>query len=247
MKTPLFYLFLALTTTLFADVEVIEKWEFSEPDGTQFSGMFSNSGTHLANVDRASASVSDGKLTFTNAGDEDSIFLINAFAARGLASGVYEASWTYTDADFSATHEAGARASIGFDLRDNNGTAYKGYDDLLIGGVRLNYEKQWIELQYQDSVAENYIRIAKIERSILPAPLHVRMRIDLDKSGEPGSFQVFLKLGDEDEINPLTDGVISAGAKLSSYRILQQITNGNTNWKKGDSVSIDNFTLSRAF
>ena len=79
---------------------------------------------------------------------------------------------------------------------------------------------------------------------VLPEPLRVRIRYDFDTAGQPGSMQVFLKLGEEDEINPVTDAQIPEGSALDGYRILQQMTNGKTNWKVGDVVAVDDFTLS---
>lgn len=226
--------------------EVLETWTFSEADGTTIDGTSSDKGTLLSTVSRSTAAVKKGRMEFFPDGETDGVFLINAFAQGPVSSGVYEVSWTYTSAAFANTLEVDGSANIGFDFRDTKETRYKGNDDGLLGGVRLRYEKKHILIQYSAAGdANRFTTVASIDRIVLPDPLSVRIRYDLDNSGKPGSMQIFLQLGEEDEINPVTDAEIPEGTVLSGYRILQQITNGKTNWQKGDVVSIDDFTLSK--
>lgn len=245
MKTYITSITLALSMAFVASAEVLEQWTFSEADGAQFSEMLSDKGTRLATVDKPSASVQNGKLKFVSSDEIDSIFLINKFAGGSYKTGVYEMSWTFTNAVFAATHEVKGKANAGFDFRNNSGTPYKGNDDIFVGGVRLSFENGSIQIQYQDSTTPRYMKLAKIERLVLPEPLHVRIRFDLDAAGEAGSMQVFLRLGEDAEINPLTDGVIPEGSILNGFRITQQITNGKTDWRKDDSISLDNWTLTK--
>lgn len=228
-----------------ASAEVLEQWTFSEANGTNLSQILSDQGTRLATVDKPSTSVQNGKLKFVSSDEIDSIFLINKFSETSMDSGVYEVSWTFTNAVFAATHEVNGKANAGFDFRNHSGTPYKGNDDIFFGGVRLSFENGSIQVQYQDSTTSHYTKLAKIERLVLPDPLHVRIRFDLDAAGQPGSMQVFLRLGEDPEINPLEDGVIPKDTILNGFRIIQQITNGKTDWRKDDSISLDNLTLTK--
>ncbi|MBL6838971.1 MAG: hypothetical protein ISQ75_07860 [Puniceicoccaceae bacterium] len=245
MKLPLSCLVLLVSSVFAESTKMLEQWTFSETDGTSLSLMLSDKGTPLASVDRPSARVKDGKLWVDAEGEYDSIYLINEFAGKPFSSGVYQVNWTFTNAAFAGTHGVKGKANAGFDIRDTGDTRYKGNDDVVLGGVRLSYEKKAIEIQYQDSLQERYTEIALVDRVVLPEPLHVRILFDLDRSGEPGSMQVFLRLGEEEEINPLADGIIPKGVQLKGFRLTQQITNGGSNWQQGDSVGMDNFTLSR--
>ena len=245
MKSHLLVLFTLTFITLVASAEVIEMWEFSEEDGTSLSGMLSNKGTALANKDKPSAKVSNGRLKFTAEGEEDSIFLTYEFGAPNPTTGIYEASWKFTSAAFPNTMEAKGRAFAGLDLRDTGATTFKGSDDRVIAGVRIGFLKGAIVVQSQDHEGRAYEEIAKVERVVLPEPLSVRIRMNYDTVGQPGSMQIFLRLGDEEEINPVSDGVLPEGYQLKGYRVIQQITNGGTNWKMGDYVTIDDFSLSR--
>lgn len=245
MKSHLLVLLTLPIISLISSAEVIEMWEFSEADGTGMNGMLSNKGSSLTNKDKPSAKVSNGRIKFTAEGEEDSIFLTNTFAAPNPASGVYEVSWKFTSAAFPNTMEAKGRGFAGIDLRDTGATTYKGSDDRVIAGVRIGFFKGAIVVQSQDHEVRPYEEIAKVERVVLPEPLSVRIQMDFDKAGEPGSMQIFLRLGDEDEINPIPDGVLPEGCQLKGYRVIQQITNGGTNWKLGDYVTIDDFSLSR--
>jgi len=225
--------------------EVLETWTFSEADGTTMDATTSDQGTALSSVSRPTAAVKKGRLEFFADGETDGVFLINTFAQGPVSSGVYEVSWTYTSAAFANTLEVDGSANIGFDFRDTKDTRYKGYDDGLLGGVRLRYHEKHILIQYQPAHVVKFETIASIDRIVLPEPLRVRIRYDLDKSGLPGSMQIFLQLGEEDEIHPVSDAIIPEGSVLDGYRILQQITNGKNNWQVGDIVSIDDFTLSK--
>ena len=234
----------ALSSLLSA--EVLETWTFSETNGTLMDATLSDKGRELSSAVRNTAAVKNGRMEFFPDGETDGVFLINEFSAPEMAAGVYEVSWTYASAAFANTMQVGGSANLGFDFRNTMGTRYKGVDDERLGGVRLRYENKAILIQYQQAPERNkFITIASIDCIVLPDPLQVRVRYDFDKAGEPGSMQVFLKLGDEDEIHPVTDAMIPAGAILNGYRILQQITNGKTNWQKGDVVAIDDFSLTK--
>ena len=227
--------------------EVLETWTFSEADDTTMDATASDQGTLLSTANRPTAAVKNGRMEFFADGETDGVFLINAFAQQPVSYGVYEVSWTYTSAAFVNTLAVDGNANLGFDFRDTKETRYKGKDDGLLGGVRLRYADKHILIQYTAAGdANKFVTIASIDRIVLPEPLRVRIRYDLDNSGKPGSMQIFLQLGEEDEINPVTDAEIPEGAVLSGYRILQQITNGKTSWQQGDVVSVDDFTLSKA-
>jgi len=226
--------------------EVVEAWTFSEADGTLMDATYSDQGNMLCPQTRPTLILRNGRVEFVSDGVTDGVFLINPFSGEPITSGVYELSWTYVSAAFVKTMEVDGSANVGFDFRDTKDTRYKGSDDGLLGGVRLRYEGKHIMIQYQSANEEKFETIASMDRVVLPEPLRVRIRYDLDNSGQPGSMQVFLKLGEEDEINPVTDAKIPEGAVLDGYRILQQMTNGGTNWQIGDVVAVDNFTLSKA-
>lgn len=245
MKTNLTLLTILLLSMLSASAKVLERWEFSHPDGTQLSQMLSDKGTQLTNKDKPSAKIRKERLEFTGEGDEDSIFLINEFAKRPDLSGVYEVSWVFTSASFGYTHEVDGKANAGIDLRDTGETVFGGKDDTVLAGVRLSYINKTIEIQYQDSEQLVYEKIARIERVVLPEPLQVRILLDFNRAGQPGSMQIFLRLGTDDEINPVVDGILPQGTELKGFRLIQQITNGGANWQKGDYVTIDNFTLTQ--
>lgn len=245
MKTYIPVYVLAVLTSCVASAEVLEKWTFDYPDGTPLSQMLSDQGWPLANADKPSARVRAKRLELDAQGDIDAIFLINEFSSKPAKTGLYEVAWTFASAGFARTHEVKGRANAGFDFRDTGDTRYKGKDDRVLGGVRLRYEKKVILIEYQDSTTDKFTEIARVERVVLPEPLHVRIRFDLDQAGQPGSMQVFLSLGDEPEIQPVTDGIIPEGVSLSGYRLIQQITNGGTNWQEGDYVTLDDFMLSR--
>jgi hypothetical protein len=218
-----------LLSTLSA--EVLETWTFSEADGSEMDATYSDNGSVLSSATRPTAAVRDGKMEFFSDGATDGVFLINGFAGMPMSSGVYEVCWTYTSAAFVNTLEVGGSANLGFDFRNTMSTRYKGNDDERLGGVRMRYENKTIQIQYQVAYEARFTTIASIDRIVLPDPLRVRIRYDLDHAGQPGSMQVFLKLGEEDEINPVTDAKIPEGSILNGYRILQQITNGKTNWQ----------------
>lgn len=242
------HLLISLTLSfisLMCSAEVIEKWEFSEEDGTGLSAMLSDKGTAFSNKNKPSAKVSNGRLRFTAEGDHDSIFLTHEFAAPNPTDGIYEASWIFTSAAFPNTMEVKGRAFAGIDIRDTGETTYKGDDDKVIAGVRIGFHKGSIVVQYQDHEGAAYQEIAKVDRVVIPEPLNVRIRFDYSKVGKPGSMMIYLQMGDEDEINFISDGVLPEGVRLKGYRIIQQITNGGTNWKLGDYVTVDDFTLSR--
>jgi hypothetical protein len=244
MKRSALICLLSAASVLMATAEVIEKWTFDYPDDTPLSQTLSDQGTPLATVDKPTARIWGNRLELNAEGDNDSIFLINEFSGPALPRGIYEVEWSYMSTDFARTHEAKGRAVVGFDLRDTRGTRYKGKDDVVLGGVRMHFNKTDILIEYQDATSEKYIEIAKVERVLMLEPLHVRIRFDLDQSGQAGSMQVFLRLGDQPEINPLIDGMIPEGVQLSGYRLIQQISNGGTAWQKGDYVTVDSFTLS---
>lgn len=245
MKKSLLILLTLSCVSLIASAEVIEAWEFSEEDGVGLSRMLSSKGTALANKDKASAKIYNGRLKFTGEGEEDSIFLTNEFTSPNPSSGVYEASWQFTSAAFPNTMEAKGRAFVGFDLRDTGPTIYKGADDRVIAGVRIGILKGSIVVQYQDHEGAPYQEIAKVERVVLAEPLNVRIVLDYENAGAPGSMKIFLRLGDDDEINPVSDAVLPKGIEPKGYRLIQQITNGGTDWQLGDYVTIDDFALSK--
>lgn len=245
MKTFAPICILTVATSLLAPAEVLEKWSFDYPDDTPLSQTFSDLGNPLGNNDKPSARVWGNRLELNAEGDNDSIFLINEFSGQPIATGVYEVAWSFTSTGFARTHEVKGRATVGFDFRDTAGTRYNGKDDTVLGSMRMHFQKTDILVEYQDAVSGKFIEIAKVERVVLPEPLHVRIRFDLDLAGEPGSMQVFLGLGDQPEIHPLVDGTIPENVKLSGYRLIQQISNGGTAWQSGDYVTIDNFALSQ--
>jgi len=174
-------------------------------------------------------------------GSTASIFAGQAFGTGELTSGVYEISWDVTSASFTSGTTS---ANVGFEFRDRVGTSDPS-DDIVIGAVRMRFEGGELKLQYSDAYVTNAL-VASSGTPTLGANLYVYARIDLDNAGSAGSFQVGYKYGSDPIEHTIQNGTANVGASLSldGYRIVQQTTDGFNDWATGDTVSIDNFTLS---
>jgi hypothetical protein len=225
---------------------VIDAWNFSEVDGTSISATLSTQGKPFARGEHPTAKVKDQALEFSYDGETDAIFAITEFSKQALRTGVYEISWVFNKMDFTQTAAAQGIANVGFDFRDTEGTTFKGKDDTILVGLRLSFEKGQTRIQIQTANDRKFKTVAMYDFSVLRDPLAVRLRLDLNEAGKPGSLQAFLKLGDSDPEQVLAAASLPAGKGLSGYRVIQQMRNGNTNWVQGDHIAIDAFKISKA-
>jgi hypothetical protein len=225
---------------------VIDAWDFSEADGTSITATLSTQGKPFARGKHPTANVKNQALEFSYDGKTDAIFAISEFSKQALRTGVYEISWVFNQMDFTQTAAAQGMANVGFDFRDTEGTTYKGKDDTILVGLRLSFEKGQTRIQIQTADDPKFKTVASYDFSVLRDPLAVRLRLDLNKAGNPGSLQAFLKLGNADPEQVVIDATLPAGKGLSGYRVIQQTRNGNTKWAKGDRVAVDDFKILKA-
>ena len=242
MKTP--GLILPLILASIATADVIDKWSFSEADGTALGSALSSRGKPLHVHGGPLVSIKNEQLVFASDGIAGHTFRICEFTDQAISSGTVEFAFEFSSADFSRTALSGGSGNIGFDFRDTKGTLKNPGDDAILGGIRLRFAKG--QLLLQSAVQEQglrYISIATLETDILEEVMRIRVQFDFNRSGKPGSMRVFFKLGEAMEIEALSDGQLPVDASLSGFRIAQQTINGGNNWQVGDFVAVDNFTI----
>jgi len=229
----------ALLSATAVQAGVLEAWTFSEGDGTGINNTLSDLNTRFGPAASGNASVQAGALQFGYDGSTGSIFQGQGFAGSvgSLSSGVYDISWTFTSASFTS---GTTLASVGFAFTDRVDTT----GDL--GQLELRYDAGTFGLRFDDAVVGAGTPIAGFSVSANTlAALAITVRIDLDNAGTAGSFQIGYQYDADPFIWAVTDGTAVAGLTLDGYEIQQQATIGERDWVAGDTVTIDNFTLSQ--
>jgi hypothetical protein len=216
-------------------VNASETWSFSEKNGSPLAKAKSDAGTSFAG-NSPIAKVKGGSLELSADGKTESTFRISGFA-KPATSGKIEVSWTYTSADFSKTAAAGGSGNAGFDLRDINKTRNSPKDDTIHVAVRLRFQKNQLLLQYADTAnIKKWITLKRIKGNSLDKPMTISLVANLNK----GALSISAN-GEELAANAR----IAKGKPVSGFRIAQQTINGGNSWLPGDSVSVDNFSITK--
>ena len=214
---------------------LIDLWEFSESNGTGLSGALSNTGNNLGN-DATLVSVQNGTLEFSSDWDGSSgtasTFRTTDLSTDPITSGIVQVSWTVTSASFVNTEAVGGAGRVGFELRDTDPSNNN------FATVKLNYlgASNEFALDYGDGQAV-------IASGTSLSDLNVRYVADLDNAGNAGSYRVYYSFGAGPETALITDGILDAGVQIDDFRTVQQVTNGGTDWRAGDTVYIDNLRV----
>lgn len=242
--TQLLTLATAALLHLSASASVREVWTFSAPDGTSLNKVMSNEGTAFFTSGTPITSIRDNQLEFSYDGETPHTFRQMQFHGDPVKDGICEVSWTFSKIDFTKTAAVKGSGNVGIDIRDLKGTRSDNSDDVILGGLRLRFDKKDLQIQYKAHDANEYESIAQMPVAQLEDNLQVRLRFDLNEPTKPGAFKIFLKLWGEDEINPVHSDTLPAGALISGFRVIQQTTNGKNDWQAGDTVLLDDFALS---
>ncbi|CAI8350821.1 MAG: Uncharacterised protein [Opitutia bacterium UBA7350] len=232
---------LMIPLSLFGEIQ--ETWDFTAPDGTPLTEVKSNLGTEFLSAASSIVAIRNNELEFYHDGTTPHTFRQTEFSGEPLTSGVCEISWKFTKVDFLKTAAVSGTANIAFDLRDLKGTRQNVEDDIILAGLRLRFDKNTILVQYRPHDAKNFEVLHSISAAQLNAPMHVRMRFDLDNPEAIGSLKIHLKEGAKEEFCALEAGTLPKSAAISGFRSIQQTTNGKNTWQVGDVVCVDDFSL----
>jgi hypothetical protein len=233
--------------------KVIDEWTFSEANGTNANNTLSNNGVALGGgTDTTLAQTSNGEMLFGSANTDGSgnvgLFSATDLTRDPITSGKIEVAYEVTSADFTNTKANGtSEARAGFrvqDRRDGNVT---------FAQTQFIYDPETDQylLRYQtfNDSTENVV-IQDNGSAVLAVPLSVRMVIDLDNPGDPGSFSVYYAIGNNAEqvaTESGTLGLVFAGStQIDAFGLANQITNGGADWRAGDTVTVDNVVVSEA-
>ena len=238
--------------------QVIDQWNFSEADGTGPNDALSSNGVGLApgSVNSELAQVSEGELLFGSDGTSGGVFTAIDLYEDPITTGIIETTFKVTAASFNNTYanylnnndvDSVLPARVGFrvqDRRDGNKN---------IGSVRLVYDPELNEFQALGSAfgsGEALPAVIQTGSPVLLEDITLRMLIDLNEPNIPGSYQLWFTYGSGDEQLAVFDGVVgeafNGSTQIDVFGITQQITNGDTNWLAGDSVSIDDLVIQRS-
>lgn len=218
--------------------DVIDLWSFTYANGTLVGSALSEQGSDWGADNGVNAVVQNQRLEFAYDGSIASTFR-NATPSGGFSgatTGKYELSWTVTSADFSLTHANSSTnlGRVGFGIRTLPAN--------LDANVRLIGINNELRLDYSDSVANSSVFQTFSGSTI--QNLQLRLVYDLDNRGNAGSFQVFYTPDGGSEVAAVTSGTLHSGFELDAVRMIQQTSNGGTSWMPGDTVVVDNVTLS---
>lgn len=172
--------------------------------------------------------------------DNEAVFSSKTGASyAGISNGLIQVSWDVVAADFSNTYAADAMfaGQGGFGIRD---TAAGNRDNRAL----LRFKNHKFQMALMSGSGTGYSDVARNTTHL--ENLHIRLVYDLDRTGEPGSFQVFTTLGDAAEVEHKAGTLaLHAGFTVEQLRMQFQATNGDTNWQLGDYMDIDNLQIAR--
>jgi len=230
--------FLFLATGL-AQADIVDQWDFSYADGTQLSAALSNNGISLGN-DSAFAAVRNNALEFSSNQTAGTPTTLSTFRAIDLSvdpitSGVVEVAWDVVSANFALSDAVNGAGRVGFVLR------LPGSPNVDLG-ARLVFNGNDFVIDYTDATGSNVSIVTWAGVNSL-ADLNIRYTVDLDNAGAAGSFNLFYTEGANAEVQAYS-GTVPTGFIIEQFRTAQQVTNGGTNWQAGDTMLVDNLTVS---
>lgn len=226
---------------------VIDSWHFEEADGTAPSAALSYNGIGLGGSPPAAvAQVSGGALVFGSDGVEAGLFTASDLSEDPITSGIIEVSFKVTAACFNNTFaNSTLPARVGFRLQDRQDGNQN------IGILKFVYDPVANQFQANAETLGSGAGTVAIQTGspVLLEDVTLRMLLDLDEPTVPGSFQAFFTYGDGEEQVVLFDGILGEAfmgtTQIDIFGINQQITNGSTDWKAGDTATIDDVIIQR--
>lgn len=232
-------LYLAGATATMATI--VDQWDFTYADGTGLADALSNNGVNLGG-NSAFAVVQGNALEFNSDNTDGSTTTKSTFRTTDLSqdpitAGIVEVSWTLVSSSMVNTDGADGSARVGFSLRDTDPIN----DDL--GFVRLQYRggPNEFRLEFTDALVSNS-PVASFSGNTI-SDLKIRYQLDLDNTGSAGSFQLWYTESGMSEVHAITNGVVPTGGQVDQLRTVQQVTNGGTDWRQGDTMVIDNLAI----
>lgn len=218
---------------------IVDSWTFGQADGTDLAGVLSNNGTALGNNSGGLVTTQGGELEFTSdwngATGSASTFRTTNLDTDPITSGLVQVQFTVTSAGFTATDAVDGSGNVWFGLRDTNPSN----NEFARGRLRYEGGPNQFVIQGNGNTA-----LATFSGNSL-SDLTIRYVVDLDNQTALDSYQLFYTIGINPEVQVLSTQLDpTGGLQIDDFRLAQQITNGGTDWRAGDTMTIDNLSVS---
>jgi len=215
----------------------LELWTYTGvPDGP-LSAAISETPTGSAFGTGASFLTVDSEaayLTTSGASNENYAEGLSPATYAGLTTGVYQISYTITEANFFSTVlSGGTKGQFGWGLRSNVG------DDC---NVLFQYNAKTFELVVNDDAPPR--DPVKIADGFIIYNVTIRQVYILGANGNPGSFQVYYSLdGAEEQEVYSGDLKLHSDFRLDEFRMEINTTANGFSWRPGSRAIIDNLSF----